>query len=63
MGNAKKFGPREFEELTVLRGALNRRAAVEQKLWDMYHGKRDLPGKDECKEIALELGVPEDFNK
>lgn len=35
---------------------LNRRAAVEQHLWDCYHDKRALPSKEECREMALKLG-------
>jgi hypothetical protein len=40
---------------------LNRRAAVEQQLWDCWHGKRPLPDKAQCAEWARKLGVPEEF--
>lgn len=40
---------------------LNRRAAVEQQLWDCWHGKRALPDKEQCAEWARKLGVPEEF--
>lgn len=42
---------------------LNRRAGVEQELWNCYHGKRELPDKEQCKKWALTLGVPDSFNK
>lgn len=45
----------------VLRGLndlINRRNKVETMLWDMWRGKRPLPTKDECREMALLLGVP-----
>jgi hypothetical protein len=38
--------------------SLNRRAVVEQFLWDCFHGKRPLPDKEACKHLALHLGVP-----
>lgn len=38
---------------------LNRRAEVEIILLDISSGKRDLPTREECKELALRLGVPE----
>lgn len=40
---------------------LNRRAAVEQQLWDCWHGKRPLPDKEQCAEWARKLGVPDEF--
>lgn len=36
---------------------LNRCAAVEQILLDMYHGKKPLPDKDQCRELSRQLGV------
>lgn len=38
---------------------LNRRAKVEQQMWDCYHGKAELPDKEQLRLWALELGVPE----
>jgi hypothetical protein len=38
---------------------LNRRAAVEQQLWNVYHGKQDPPDREKCREWALQLGVPD----
>ena len=42
---------------------LNRRAAVEQQLWNVYHGKRPLPDAEQCREWAVKLGVPEWFHE
>jgi len=41
---------------------LNRRAEVEQQLFDVANGKRTLPTAVECREWALRLGVPSDAN-
>lgn len=38
--------------------ALNRRAAVEARLLDAASGKRPLPDRKECQELAFKLGVP-----
>ena len=38
---------------------LNRRAAVEQELWDCYRGKNPLPDKAQCRDWALRLGIPD----
>jgi len=40
---------------------INRRVKVEAQLWDYYHGKKDLPNKEQCKEMALTLGVPDSY--
>jgi hypothetical protein len=37
---------------------LNRCAAIEQELIDIANGKRDLPTREECRELALRLGDP-----
>ena len=37
---------------------INRRAEVEQFLFDCYAGKRPLPDKDTCRALAMKLGVP-----
>lgn len=39
--------------------SLNRRAAVEQELWDCANGKRLLPDKQQCEDWARRLGVPD----
>lgn len=41
--------------------SLNRRAEVEQELWDCSHGKRPLPDAGKCRELALRLGVPDEW--
>lgn len=38
-----------------------RRAKVEQRLLDAFHGKVPLPGRDECRELANHLGVPDEY--
>lgn len=38
--------------------SLNRRATVEQLMFDAAHGKRPLPGPQELREWATKLGVP-----
>lgn len=42
---------------------LNRRVTVEQQLLDAATGKRTLPDAAECRRLALQLGVPADFNR
>ena len=34
---------------------LNRRVAVEQKLLDMFHGKRPTPDHETCRQLARDL--------
>lgn len=38
--------------------ALNRRCTVEDVLYDVAAGKRDLLTREECRELAIKLGVP-----
>lgn len=40
-----------------------RRVKVENELWLCAFGKRELPTKEECRDWALILGVPEEFKK
>lgn len=45
----------------IIRGsadALNRRAIVEQYLFDCASGKRPLPDAERCRRMALKLGIP-----
>jgi len=42
---------------------LNRRALVEQRLLDAYHGKRPIPTREECLELAKTLGVPDEYRE
>jgi hypothetical protein len=39
--------------------SLNRRAEVEQELFDMARGKRPLPDAEQCRKLAIRLGVPD----
>jgi len=41
--------------------SLNRRAAVEEVLFNVANGKRGPLTRDECRDLALKLGVPDDF--
>lgn len=41
--------------------SLNRRAEVEQVLFDCAQGKRALPTREECHALATKLGVPEEW--
>jgi len=41
--------------------SLNRRAEVEQELWDCARGRRALPDAEQCKQWALRLGVPDEW--
>lgn len=38
---------------------LNRKAAVESKMFACIEGKKPMPDKDTLRQWALELGVPE----
>lgn len=38
--------------------SLNRRASVETILWNVAAGKRPMLTQDECRKLALKLGVP-----
>ena len=40
---------------------LNRRSRVEAHLFDCAAGKRPLPTPDDCRRLALDLGVPEEY--
>lgn len=40
---------------------LNRRVKVENFLFACAMGTRPLPDKQQCRELALQLGVPESF--
>lgn len=42
-------------------GFLNRRVSVEQELFDCAAGKRPLPTAEQCREMALRLGVPDEY--
>ena len=38
--------------------SLNRRAEVENVLWNFAAGKRKMLTQDDCRKLALKLGVP-----
>lgn len=41
--------------------SLNERVEVENELWKMARGKKPLPDKDKCRELAFKLGVPKKY--
>lgn len=52
----------EKEKLNWMREyelSLNKRVKVETQLWDIANNLRDLPTREECKEWAILLGVPD----
>jgi hypothetical protein len=40
---------------------LNRRAGVEQTLLNCAAGRQPLPTAESCRELALKLGVPDEY--
>lgn len=38
--------------------SLDRRATVEQELWNVYNGKTEIPEREQFKKWAQQLGVP-----
>ena len=42
-------------------GFLNRRVTVEQYLFDCAAGKKPLSDADTCRQLALKLGVPDEY--
>jgi len=57
-------GPLTYAERAWMRSyevSLNRRVAVEELLIAVANGKRDLLSREECRELAAKLGVPDDF--
>lgn len=42
---------------------LNRRAAVEQELWNAANGKAPMPDREKLRDWALRLGVPDEFRR
>lgn len=40
-----------------------RRVPVEQRLFDAANGKSPLPTTDECRELAMKLGVPDEYRQ
>jgi hypothetical protein len=43
--------------------SLNARVKVENVLWDTANGLRAAPTAEECKELAIMLGVPDSWRK
>ena len=44
----------------LLTQEINRRVPVEQYLLDCANGKRELPDRDKCRELAQKLGVADE---
>jgi len=43
--------------------SINRRVEVENYLLKAYKGQKPLPDKAMCRELAVKLGVPTDWQK
>lgn len=43
--------------------SLNERARVEQELLDAANGKAPLPGREQCRQWAVRLGVPQEWRE
>lgn len=56
--NNGPLSPAERVAFRDLELALNRRVAVEEVLTAVANGKRDLLTREECRGLALKLGVP-----
>lgn len=41
----------------------DRRVRVEQRLLDVHSGKAPLPTREECRELAHLLGIPEQYSE
>ena len=52
----------DISTLKWVDGFLNRRVEVERELWLVFYGKRPVPTREECREWALKLGVPDNSN-
>ena len=42
---------------------LNDRARVELRLWATVSGKKPAPDAEECRQMAIRLGVPAEYRK
>lgn len=42
---------------------LNRRVTVENRLWAAAAGDRPPPDANECRDLALKLGVPDSYRR
>ena len=40
---------------------MNRRVTVENRLWAAAAGSKPPPTADECRELAIKLGVPDEY--
>lgn len=45
----------------LLTQRFNRSSPIEEELMGIGMGKRDLPTREECKQWAIQLGVPQEF--
>ncbi len=43
--------------------SLNKRASVEQELFDVANGSKPILTKEQCRKLALKLGVPDNWRK
>jgi len=47
----------------MLTDRINRSVPVEQELLDIANGKRPLPTAEDCRRMAMKLGVPTKYTK
>lgn len=47
----------------LLNQRFSRSSNIEEQLMAIGIGKRDLPTRDECREWAIKLGVPDEFRE
>lgn len=47
----------------LLTQRFSRSATIEEQLMGIGVGKRDLPTREECREWAIKLGVPDEFRE
>jgi len=63
MSYLKTTDPRIETLDKMLRLRFQRSAPIEEALMQIGMGKRDLPSREECREWAVKLGVPDDVRE
>lgn len=62
MGRLHRFIAR-WRWMRAYEVSLNRRAEVEQDLFNVANGKRPLPDAEQCRQWATRLGVPDEWRQ
>jgi len=63
MSYLKTTDPRIETLDKMLRLRFQRSAPIEEALMQIGMGQRDLPSREECREWAVKLGVPDDVRE